>query len=310
MSLAKIAQSISPDEFLYDDNQPADDESFEDEVDVQDLRDSSLDDVIMEDEEVIPSLDIVLPEDLEDKQVIILTLPDLPGSELTAEDLAEIVVDEPEEVVVEDKPIDPWDWKHHGLAKFFDWTNERMSGIPRHSGHDVGGIERAIAYLETLNKSIGAAVKTDLKGELDIAKIETIRESIETGIERLEDRLEQLRAGKAKKKKSKKASGQYTGLKKEAGATMVSGIVVTVPLLISKIARVCINGHISAGKDIEDLFRKLSEKYKLSDREKAEVVQLIEDMGYPVFRDSGYFVDEEYDPTSEEGFDTPPAYPA
>lgn len=310
MSLAKIAQTateeVSPDEFIH----AADDVSFEDDDDdVNDLRMSKDDDVVME-AESFPGLDVILQDlDLEEPEDVILILPALPGSDLTEEDLADIVVDEPEDVVVDDKPKDPWDWRGHGLPKFFDWTNERIKGIPKHSGNDVGGIERAIAYLETLKKSISSAVRTDLKGELDIAKVETIRESVEDGIDRLEDRLKKLVDGKAKKKK--KASGEYSSLKKEAQLSPTIGsIVVTVPLLISRIARVCINGHVSAGKDIEDLFKKQAAKYKLSDREQAEALQLIEDMGYPVFRDRGYMVDEDYDRRSEDNFDAGPNYPA
>jgi hypothetical protein len=305
MSLAKFAQvtdDISPDEFIH----APEDESFEDEVDNL----PADDEVVLDEEEEFPELEISLPEGSDDSQheVVIVTLPAIPGSDLTDEDLAEITVDEPEEIIIDDKPVDIWDWKHFGIPRFFEWTNERISGIPKHSGHDIGGVERAIAYLETLKKSISTAIRTDLKGELDIAKVEAIRESIEDGIERLEKRLEQLVSGKSKKKK--KADSEYGITKKAQRGPSVGGIIVTVPLLISKIARVCINGHISAGKDIEDLIRRQIEKYKLSDREQAELVQLVEDMGYPVFRDRGFLIDEDYDRTSEDNFDAGPNYPA
>ena len=66
----------------------------------------------------------------------------------------------------------------------------------------------------------------------------------------------------------------------------------TVPLLISRIARVCINGMVSAGHDIEDLFRKQVELYNLDKREQAEVMQLLADMGYALRQDRGYLTGE------------------
>lgn len=68
---------------------------------------------------------------------------------------------------------------------------------------------------------------------------------------------------------------------------------ITVPLLISRIARVCINGMVSAGHDIEDLYERQVKFYKLNEREQAEVMQLLADMGYAVRQDRGFMPNDQ-----------------
>ena len=92
-------------------------------------------------------------------------------------------------------------------------------------------------------------------------------------------------------------------MKEAQKITGVQGVFVTVPLLISRIARVCINGMVSAGHDIEDLYARQVKFYKLSDREQAEVMQLLFDMGYPMRQDRGFMPDQEFDPGSSDNMD-------
>src|SRR6185436_9504048 len=68
-------------------------------------------------------------------------------------------------------------------------------------------------------------------------------------------------------------------------APAVGGIMGTVPLAVSAIARAWINASITNGKDIEHTFHRLAEKYKLNDREKMETIQLLKDMNMPIKTD-------------------------
>ena len=248
-----------------------------------------------------------------DNEEIIFVIPNIPG----ADDDSDIVVDEPEslevgseDVEVEEK--DPWDWHSGGLNGFLGWLAHMIESVPRHTGRDTTGLEKAIAYFEALDKEITKAMRQDYRNEIDSAKAEEARAQIEQGLERLVDRLEKVRTSKYKRhaKKSKKAESTQDLLIKEAQKhTHVGGIIVTVPLLISRIARICINGMVSAGHDIEDMFSKLSKKYDLTNREQAEVMQLLADMGYPVRRDRGYDLDEEVHTTSSDNFDWMANYP-
>lgn len=238
-------------------------------------------------------------------------LPTLPGSdiEVVEDEDGEISVLEDDDQDVEVQESDMWDWQSSGMSNFLPWLMDMTSNkIPKHSGYDTVGIERAIAFLDNLDKIISKAVRTDLKDELDVAKIEKIRDEINDGLERLEKRLDQVSKKKYKRKnkksKKKEASLNEGELVKNAQKIAgIDGIVVTVPLLISRIARVIINGVVSGGHDIEDMFERQSKKYKLTDREEAETMQLLEDMGWAIRRDRGFLANESIDPTSEDNFD-------
>ena len=189
------------------------------------------------------------------------------------EDVKEPVKDEKADTndAKSSKKADHWNWSSKGAEGFLEWIQDRFKSVPKHSGFDSSGIERASAYLEKLDNEISKAMRMDLDGELDADKIEDVRSKIEDGIERLEERLEKIK----KKTKKKKASVNSEIVKEAQKITGVQGIYVTVPLLISSIARTCINGYISAGHDIEGTFSGLCKKYKLTDREKTETIQLI-----------------------------------
>ena len=274
-------------------------------------------DVIVEDEDFHHSgtLNIIEPE-----TAVIVIAPEIdhpvPGA---PKNVSEIIVDDEEEeeekskkdkddsndMDVNDarksKKKEKWDWEKNGPEGFIDWVNDKLKNVPKHSGYDSAGLERAVAYLEKLDSDISKAMRLDLDGELDSNAVEKVREKIDSGLERLEERIELV---KKKNKKKKKADVLNYSLVKEAGkAPNFNSMVVTVPLLTFKLARVCINGVVSGGHDLEDIFNQQSKKYKLTEREKAELSQLLEDMGYPLRQDRGYLVDEVVDQTNTDNFD-------
>jgi hypothetical protein len=243
------------------------------------------------------------------------------------------VIDEPkkdsdENDVRKPKKNEKWDWESKGAAGFIDWVKDKINTVPKHSGYDSAGIERAIAYLERLDNEISKAMRLDIDEELDASKIEHVRSQIEHGIELLDTRLSTVRDTK-KKKKTKKADEEIDMIKlaseikeddmfwfqrfcwsndsiesfvkegfvKEASTPIVNGITATVPLILLRIARVCINSTVSNGRDIEDTFKKQAEIYKLNLRERAELMELIADMGYYMRQDRGISPDDETDIT-------------
>ena len=221
----------------------------------------------------------------------------------------ELLVEEKDKDKVED--VDPaqtaknekWDWSKRGPKGFIAWVKERCDDVPKHSGYDTAGLERAVAYLERLDGEVSKAMRNDIDGELDANQIEKVRAIIDNGIERLQDRLDKVKQSK-KKTKKKKADGDYDGLVKEAQKiTGVQGVFVTVDLLTSHIARVCINGMVSAGHDIEDMFERQASYFELNKRERAQVIQLLDDMGYAVRRDRGYMPEDDVDVASSDNFD-------
>ncbi len=202
------------------------------------------------------------------------------------------------------KKLTKWDWESKGATGFIAWVKERLHDVPKHSGYDTAGLERAVAYLEKLDNEISRAMRLDLDGELDADKIEEVRSKIDDGIERLYARLDKVKK-KGKGKKRKKAEEQIELIKQAQKMPSVSGIVITVPLYVSAIVRTCINGMVSGGHDVEDMFEKLAKKYKLTERETMECIVHFQDMGLTVRRDRGLFPEEDFDQTSADNFDFP-----
>lgn len=258
--------------------------------------------------------DLECTEPIDHIEVVIEGLGDIPGldGKLDKEETLE-VSEEPEPKDTADvndakksKKDVRWDWEAKGPEGFVVWVQERFHAVPKHSGYDSAGIERAVSYLDKLDSEISKAMRLDLDGDLDANKVEDIRSKIEEGIDRLNDRLDKIKQ-KGKKKK-KKAEESYDLVKEAQKITGVAGIYVTVPLLISRIARVCVNGMVSAGHDIEIIFKNQVKKYKLSDREQAETMQLLSDMGYPLRQDRGFLLDEDVDTRSSDNFDWAASY--
>jgi hypothetical protein len=242
---------------------------------------------------------------------VIFMLDPIPGApdagEIVIEDDdADIEVKDESEIEVND---DPWNWSGKGLGNFIDWLQNMFADVPKHSGYDSTGLEKAISYFENLDKEITKAMRQDYKNEIDSAKAERAREQIENALERLIERLDRVRSDKFKRhkkkndKKKKSSLTEFMMIKNASRGEKVSGIVITVPLLISRIARVCINGMISGGHDIEEMFEKQAKEYSLDKRERAELAQLLDDMGYYMHVDRGYPPGEHVDTTRSDNFD-------
>jgi ElaB/YqjD/DUF883 family membrane-anchored ribosome-binding protein len=240
-------------------------------------------------------------EPSDDLEIVVDQLPGAPDG--TQDPDVDLEVSEEDVNSAKDKKKGKWDWSLDG---FFDWVKERLDTVPKHSGYSVLGLERAVEYMEKLDSEISKAMKSDFDGALDSDKVEELRAQIEDGIERLQARLEKVK--KSPKNRAKKASDENSDLVKEGQkAPGVRGVMVTVPLLISSLARICVNGTVSAGHSMEEMYEKLCKKYKLSDREKLELVQLLSDMNYPLKVDRGIFPDD-LDPTSSDNMDLSATY--
>lgn len=255
--------------------------------------------------EMEPDLEVTEPIDIE------IVVGDLPGAPAGTSFEPIEVVDEPHEEPKEDqneakkgKKNEKWDWESRGASGFFVWVKERLDSVPAHQGKDSAGLERAVSYLEKVDSEISRAMRLDLDGELDADKIEDVRSKIDEGVSRLKDRLDQVNQGK-KRKGKKKANIDFESsfIKNAQKITGVQGVFVTVPLLISRIARVCINGMVSGGHDIEDLYNKQVKYYNLDRRQQAEVMQLLADMGYQVRQDRGFMPEDALEVSDSDGMD-------
>lgn len=257
-------------------------------------------DVKVEEAEGNPEEDLSVVEEAPSKdEDIIFVLDAIPG----APEAKEIeIVEAPEDVEIDEEDKNGWKWQH---SNFIPWIKHMIEHIPEHTGYDTTGLEKAISYFEALDREITKAMRTDFKNEINSAHAEKARETIEKGLEALVERLERVKTTKYKRH-AKKAKGDVENentLVKEAATLFPSALVITVPLLISRIARVCINGVVSGGHDLEDLFQKQADEYKLDNRERAELAQLISDMGMPLQQDRGFQIGVQVDRTRSDNRD-------
>jgi len=280
--------------------------------------------------EPIPMMD-TMPLEVEEPHVH----ADMSSMEVSEPGIIEIVVEElpgapegtkdPEsdlEVVDESKEDDneaKTGKKPKNTDEFKAWAKHKLDSVPKHRGYDSAGLERATAYLEKLLKDISRLMREDLDGELDADVIEDVCKKVEDGIDRLQERLSKVEKSKKSKRKKKSdeemgevlisvgedpVPGEEGGLVKEAQKILgVSGVMVVAPIFISRLARTLINGMVSGGHDIEDMMKKVSKKFKLTDREQLELVELLECMGYATRRDRGFSLDEDIDQSSSDNFD-------
>jgi len=279
------------------------------------------------DSQGMPQQDVSYAKDKEDKDEevmfdlaeepsedeIVFILPTVPGalddSDIIVDEPSEIEVqdEEPKDVVVEDSgPKDPWDWQSGGLEHFTQWLHDKMHNLPSHSGKDEAGIERICAIFEALLKETSKAMRQDFNSVLDASKVESARDELHRGLDRLHDRLEKIQRTKSPKKK-KKADESEDGIVKQS-SMKINGISIVVPLFVSAIVRVLINGYISAGRDMFSGFELLNKKYKFSESQKLEIITLLEDSGYPLPNLDRGRIDEDMDFTSETNPETPTVF--
>jgi len=142
-------------------------------------------------------------------EVIEEVLEDLmPGTDLRAEE-----VSPPEQ----EGPEREKDWEHDGDHRHFViYMKNRLTNLPRHSGHTTVGCERAISYLKSLDKEISKAIQGDKDNTIDEEEAEGLREQIHDFVAKLEGRHGEL---------SNKRSERY---RKEASVKVAQEVVARI----------------------------------------------------------------------------------
>jgi hypothetical protein len=101
------------------------------------------------------------------------------------------------------------------------------------------------------------------------------------------------------------AVGEDASMVKEATAK----IYLFEDPFLHAITRLLINSHVSAGRDIEQSYEKLKEKYDFTPREELSIQELLRLKGFPVFKDMGR-LGEDQDPSDGKGVDFSTVYQA
>jgi len=218
-------------------------------------------------EEVVPEIEIPIEA------------PKLPGSDLS---LADDQEEEDEEVI--------GSWKEDGdVRDFGSYLAIAYKNIPKHDGTKILGCERALNYLNSLNKEISRAIALDSSHILDIALLDDFRFKMINDMMTLKNHMKNLQR-KIREEHGKKANFAVAGsdieFAKEASSARPQMVITPFERAISGML---INAVVSAGRPFEDVYEYLKKKYKFTDREELAIMQLVTDMGHPVFKDRGSY---------------------
>lgn len=190
------------------------------------------------------------------------------------------------------------------VSKFMDYIHSSYpSKIPRHDGKSMIGCERAMLFLNKVNKEISEAIRMDSEGVLDAEELEQTRIKIMKDLIVLKKHLNML-----KEKVLETRATSENEIVKEAEIEKVAGtpvLQVVVTPFERAIVGILINAVVSAGNSFEDVFEFLKKKYDLSEREELAIIQLVMDSGYPIYKDRGSISEKESaeDKNGKDGID-------
>lgn len=185
---------------------------------------------------------------------------------ITEDDIFEVENKSTEEVT-EDQIFSPvvceaWD----SSDDFVKYITACARKLPPVFESSKNSLRRTQSYLKKVQAELISGVEQDADyAELNEEQIRLL-DGIEEGLEETITQIASYINNKIEKKASFKAT-KFT--------------YVVTPFLFG-LARVMINGKVSQGKKIEELFETLNQKFKLNDREKLELLFLLSDMGYPI----------------------------
>jgi hypothetical protein len=160
-------------------------------------------------------------------------------------------------------------------------------------------LEQSLGQWKKLNTYISYAIRSDYAGKLNSEWLDKVRDIIEKNIEEIEVRL----AGwgqMAKDKKMRRKAEEESELVKEATAAKYMGLQTNMTLFETAIVRMLINGTVSGGRNIEELYEIAKDKYEITPREELALFQALSDMGYPTFKDRLKLGDDDQDPSDSK----------
>lgn len=271
--------------------------------------------------------DVLIVDDADDEESYMLVEEDLTdyNSYIPGTDNVQYVEDE----VAEEAPKN---WENDGShSEFVSYVKDKVTKVPRHSGETIPGCERAKAFLKKVDLEISKAMRSDFEGVIDESEIDGLRKSIDDMMDRLEKQIKKLKTnGKTASADVKlvsegscnscdsnvpvwhdvandttvclhcEANEDSDAKMEKVAGTPVLNVYMTP--FERAIVGILINSKVSAGKNIEETYLKLKNKYNFNPREELSIQQLVSDYGYPSFKDRG-LLNEPSDPSSGDGVD-------
>lgn len=195
------------------------------------------------------------------------------------------------------------------VEQFVQFLDEQMAKIPtiQHAQGNLSRMENAAARWKKLDNYCSEAMRGDFDGVLDVEDIDKKRQQIEYNMDALQDAMDNLHAMKQtrrqqRRKHRRRADEDFDDtMTKEATAPHFNGFQMVVTPFQRAIVGAMINGKVSGGRNIEELWAEAKKKYSMDAREELEILQILADMGYPEFKDR-LRLGEDEDPSRKEGF--------
>lgn len=213
-------------------------------------------------------------------------------------------------------------------SKFIMYLTDKLTKIPQHSGTKIPGCERAVAYVKDLENQSSKAMRADFNGDIDEEELDKLRKDMQDMVDRLENHIERLQKSAGQQRVKFISEGfcktcdsqapMWTNastdkpecvncdsqdsdgdIQKVAGTPAVN---VYMTPFERAIVSTLINSTVSAGRNMEETYGKLKNKYNFTPREELSFQQLVADHGYPVLKDRG-LINEPSDPSSGDGID-------
>lgn len=156
------------------------------------------------------------------------------------------------------------------------------SEIPKHDGKSMLGCEKAISWLQRLSNEISTNVRNDPDGILDVPSLSKVQDSILADIFVLKEHMKTLKKS-LPENMSKMASDNVIN----KVASVPNNMVICISPFMRAITGIIINSTVSAGKPFDEVYDYLVEKYEITEREQLEILQILMDMGQPIFKDRG-----------------------
>jgi len=194
------------------------------------------------------------------------------------------------------------------VEQFVQFLDEQMAAIPtiQYAQGNLSKMENAAARWKKLNNYCSEAMRGDFGGVLDSADIDKKRQQVEYNMDALDDAIDGLHRMKQTRRQQRRQHRRSDEnfddtMVREATAPHFNGFQMVVTPFQRAIAGALINGKVSGGRNLEELWTDAKAKYKMDEREELEVLQILADMGYPEFKDRLRLGDDE-NPSRKDGF--------
>lgn len=164
-------------------------------------------------------------------------------------------------------------------------------------------LEKALGMYNSLDGHCSRALRSDYDDEIDVKKVDEIRNLIGRYRDEVQDALDGIEMMTKQKRNMRRRRAEDEGegeLVKEATTPPFKGIQVQMSAFERAVVGAIINGAVSGGRNIEELYKEAKTKYKFSDREELAILQIMADFGYPIFKDRLTIGSKDEDPTRED----------